>query len=50
VQVDLEGIFRRDGRHFLLCSDGLSGQLSDEEIGLILGCLPPAEAAQALWI
>jgi PPM family protein phosphatase len=49
VQVDLEGLYPvQAGDTFLLCSDGLCGQLSDEEIGLVLGCLPPAEAAQAL--
>ncbi len=49
VQVDLEGPFiAEDGDTFLLCSDGLSGQVKDDEIGMILGCLPPAEAAQAL--
>ena len=32
----------------MLCSDGLTGQVKDEEIGVILATLPPAEAAQAL--
>jgi protein phosphatase len=32
----------------LLCSDGLTGQVKDEEIGAILRCLPPAEAARVL--
>lgn len=49
VQVDLEGPYPvQPGDAFLLCSDGLSNQVSDEEIGLILGSLPAAEAAQAL--
>ncbi|MEX2561150.1 MAG: hypothetical protein WD403_14610, partial [Pirellulales bacterium] len=49
VQVDLEGPFPlAAGDAFLLCSDGLSGQVSDEEIGVILGCLPPKEAVGVL--
>ena len=49
VRVDLEGPFSVGaGDTFLLCSDGLSGPVTDEEMGTILGCLPPAEAARAL--
>jgi PPM family protein phosphatase len=49
VQVDLEGPFAVDaGDAFLLCSDGLSGQVEDDEIGCILGALPPSEAIQTL--
>ncbi len=49
VQVDLEGIFPiQVGDTFLLCSDGLSGQVEDNEIGKILGCLPLGEALRAL--
>jgi protein phosphatase len=49
VQVDLEGPFPLEvGDTFLLCSDGLTGQVNDEEIGEILQCLPPKEAAQVL--
>jgi protein phosphatase len=49
VRVDLEGPFPiQAGDTFLLCSDGLSGQVRDDEIGLTLGCLPPAEAVRAL--
>ncbi len=49
VQVDLEGPHSvQAGDTFLLCSDGLSGQVSDDEIGLVLRCLPPADAARAL--
>src|SRR4051794_2396548 len=49
VQVDLEGphpIALDDV--YMLCSDGLTGRVEDEEIGAILGSLAPAEAAQAL--
>jgi PPM family protein phosphatase len=49
VQVDLEGPFPLEvGDTFLLCSDGLTGQVNDEEIGAILQSLPPKEAAQVL--
>ncbi len=49
VQVDLEGPFPIEvGDTFLLCSDGLTGQVKDDEIGIILGCLPPQEAARVL--
>jgi protein phosphatase len=49
VQVDLEGPFPLEsGDAFLVCSDGLSGQLKDEEIGALLVALSPAEAVRAL--
>ncbi len=49
VQVDLEGPFPvAVGDTFLLCSDGLSGPVNDEEMGILLHCLPPAEAARTL--
>ena len=49
VNIDLEGPFdAAAGDVFLLCSDGLSGQISDEEIGALLSCLPPEEAVQTL--
>ena len=42
VQIDLEGPFPvRKGDRFLLCSDGLSGQITDEEMGAIMRVLPP---------
>ncbi len=49
VQVDLEGPFPcQVGDTFLLCSDGLSGQVQDDELGAILAALPPSEAARVL--
>jgi len=40
VAVDLEGPFPlKNGDKFLLCSDGLSGQLTDEEMGVLLQVL-----------
>lgn len=49
VQVDLEGPFPIDaGDTFMLCSDGLTGQVEDNEIASILACLPPSEAVQLL--
>lgn len=49
VQVDLEGPFPLEpGDTFLLCSDGLTGQVKDEELGVILGVLRPEEAVRTL--
>jgi len=49
VDVDLEGPFSvAEGDVFVLCSDGLSGQVADEEIGCFAATLPPTEAATAL--
>ncbi len=49
VQVDLEGPLPVVvGDTFLLCSDGLSGQVDDEELGTVLMCLPPDEAVASL--
>ncbi|HTQ40228.1 MAG TPA: protein phosphatase 2C domain-containing protein [Pirellulales bacterium] len=49
VRVDLEGPYPLEPSDmFLLCSDGLSGQVQDAEIGALLQSLPPAEAAQVL--
>jgi len=49
VQVDLEGPFPIEpGDSFLLCSDGLSGQVEDEELGMVLASMPPDEAVQVL--
>jgi PPM family protein phosphatase len=49
VKVDLEGPFPLAvGDTFMLCSDGLSGQVRDEEFAAILGALSPQEAVHAL--
>jgi PPM family protein phosphatase len=49
VQIDLEGPHPIvPGDVYMLCSDGLTGRVEDAEIGAILGCLPPQEAAQSL--
>jgi PPM family protein phosphatase len=49
VAVDLEGPFPyKDHDKFLICSDGLSGQLSDEEIGVLLMLLDGEEAVEAM--
>jgi serine/threonine protein phosphatase PrpC len=49
VQVDIEGPHPlREGDIFLLCSDGLSGQVSDHELGAVASTLPPEEACRFL--
>lgn len=49
VEVDVEGPFPLEvGDVFLACTDGLSGQLSDEEMGAILLSLPMNEAMDLL--
>ena len=49
LKVDLEGPYPIEvGDIFLLCTDGLSGQIDDREIGQILEVLPPEEAAETL--
>ncbi len=50
VQVDLEGPDPvQAGDTFLLCSDGLSGQVRDDEIGTILSCLPLGGGGPWRW-
>ncbi|MCY2993471.1 MAG: protein phosphatase 2C domain-containing protein [Planctomycetota bacterium] len=49
VAVDIEGPFPiQVGDTFLLCSDGLSNQVPDHELGTILANLTPEEASAAL--
>lgn len=49
VQVDVEGPHPiLPGDTFMLCSDGLSGQLTDAEMGAIISALPAKEACQLL--
>jgi PPM family protein phosphatase len=49
VQIDVEGPYSvRPGDVFLLCSDGLSGQVTDPEMGAVVTVLPPVEACQFL--
>src|SRR5262249_32526447 len=49
VEVDVEGPHPiRPGDTYLVCSDGLTGQLSDYEIGAVTAALPPAEACEVL--
>ena len=49
VDIDLEGPFPIElGDQFILCSDGLSGSLRDEEIAMLVTALTPEEATAAL--
>src|SRR5262249_42607884 len=47
VQVDIEGPHPvLPGDVYVLCSDGLSGPVTDPEIGVIASVLPPEEACR----
>ncbi|MCP4811377.1 MAG: serine/threonine-protein phosphatase [Planctomycetaceae bacterium] len=47
VKVDIEGPFViEQGDLYLLCTDGVSGMIEDEEIAVIIANLPTYEAAQ----
>jgi protein phosphatase len=49
VQVDIEGPHPiRPGDVYVVCSDGLSGPVSDREIGAAVSALPPKEACRFL--
>jgi protein phosphatase len=49
VEIDTAGEHEVEvGDMYILCSDGLSGQVADEEIGLWASSLPPREATAAL--
>lgn len=49
VEVDVEGPYPViPGDTFILCSDGLSNQVTDEEMGAVVRELPPAKAAKLL--
>ena len=48
-KVDVEGPFPLQvGDVFMMCSDGLSGMVTDAEMGAILSTLPPREAVRVL--
>jgi protein phosphatase len=49
VEVDIQGPHPvEDGDTFLICSDGLSGPLTDAELFAVASVLPPAEACEML--
>jgi protein phosphatase len=49
VQVDVEGPHDiQAGDIYLVCSDGLSGQVTDQELGAVASVLSPAEACHFL--
>ncbi len=49
VEVDIEGPYPLEpGDAFLLCSDGLTGVVTPQEIGAVVTALPPDDAARFL--
>jgi len=48
VEIDRFSVDLRSGDVLLLCSDGLTSEVSDDEIREMLGAATPAEAARAL--
>jgi protein phosphatase len=49
VQIDLEGPWPIEvGDVYLLCSDGLTGRVDDDELGPIMAALPADEAVRVL--
>ncbi len=49
VEVDIEGPHPvNPGDMFMLCSDGLTGVVTAEEVGAVMSVLPPEEAARFL--
>lgn len=49
VEADIEGPFPIEmGDTFMMCSDGLTGKVEDDELAAILANLPPDEAAPLL--
>jgi PPM family protein phosphatase len=49
VEVDIEGPHPvQPGDSFLLCSDGLTGVVTPQEVGAVVSALPPDEAVRVL--
>ena len=49
VQVDVEGPFDvQPGDTYVVCSDGLTSHVTDAEIGMMAGELPPSEACRLM--
>jgi protein phosphatase len=48
VEVDVSPVDVQPGDCFLLCSDGLSGVVSDEEIAAVIQSQPPEQAVRTL--